>query len=389
MKLFFRMLFFTVLIGCSLIRAAAVSAQHYKVIVADGNEDERDRIARDLESRFAVYNKLFRFESALLDAPLRVQVFLNTNAYDEYVSARLGETIPGAVYIHYGQKDKRELVINRFSADEERALPYQAFIQYLRAFVPNPPAWMREGFAVYFSALNFSPEGNMIYEENLSWLGTVKSLGPDAPSLEAVLFAGSGGTADADPRLQENFPAQSWAAVSFFLNNGNEDYFRSLTESFMLLSAAAAAAENAETIAKRIFRWSDAETMNRDYLSSLASRKPFPELMEEGQRAYAAKDRMTAEFAFYGALDQRPGHYAPYYYLGLLAYENNEFDLAEQYYLSSRECGADEALVSYALGINAAAARRSEDAVDFLRHAAEAAPEKYKTKAENLISKLR
>jgi tetratricopeptide (TPR) repeat protein len=129
--------------------------------------------------------------------------------------------------------------------------------------------------------------------------------------------------------------------------------------------------------------------MNRDYLAYLASRRTFPELMEQGQKAYAAKDPMTAELAFFDALDQRPAHYAPYYYLGLLAYGNREFDLAEQYYLSSREYGVDRALVSYALGVNAAGAGRSEEAIEFLRQAADAAPERYREKAESLISRLR
>ncbi|GHT67180.1 hypothetical protein FACS1894110_12180 [Spirochaetia bacterium] len=381
MKNFFKLLFFIMLIGYGPGRPATAAAQHYKVIVADGSGNEGTLIARELESRFEAYNKLFRFSSALLENPLKVQVFLNTDSYDEYVSAHLGETKQGAVYIHYNQKEKRELVINRGSADESKALPYQAFIQYLRAFVPNPPLWMREGFAIYFSALNFSPEGEMVYEENPAWLGTVKALGSNAPPLEAILRAGSGGT--------QSWAALSWAAASFFMDSGNGDYLRSLEESFMLLSDTATAAENTGKTANRIFQWSGAETMNQDFLSWLASRKTFAELMEEGQRAYAGKDPSTAELVFYRALDQRPGHYAPYYYLGLLAYENNEFNLAEQFYLSSREYGADEALVSYALGVNAAAAGRSKDAIDFLRQAAEAAPEKYKAKADDLISRLR
>ncbi|GHV52469.1 hypothetical protein AGMMS49579_09780 [Spirochaetia bacterium] len=389
MRNFFKILFFIMLIGYG---PATAAAQHYKVIIADGNGNEGTLIAREMESRFEAYNKLFRFSSALLENPLKVQVFLNTDSYDEYVSARLGETRPGAVYIHYNQKEKRELVINRGSSDESKALPYQAFIQYLRAFVPNPPLWMREGFAIYFSTLNFSPEGEMSYEENLSWLGTVKALGSNAPPLEAILRADGGGTgpsgeeADVDPHLRS---ALSWAAASFFMDSGNGDYLRSLEESFMLLSDTATAAENTGKTANRIFRWSGAETMNRDFLSWLASRKTFAEFMEEGQRAYADKDPAAAELAFSRALDQKPGHYAPRYYLGLLAYENNNFDLAEQLYLSSREYGAEEALVSYALGINAAAAGRSKDAVDFLHRAAEAAPEKYKARAEDLISRLR
>lgn len=393
MRVFFRILFFITLIGYGIGFPASAAAQQsrapapqsvplaqYYEVSSDGGDGEA--VARELEGRFAVYNRLFRFDPSLIKSPLKVRVIRDTKAYDEYISARLGGSRGGAVYLHYNQAERRELVINRGSADEEKVLPYQAFVQYLRAFIPNPPSWMREGFAIYFSTLTFSPDGELAYEENLSWLETVKNLGGKTLPLERILLADQNS-------FPENFPALSWALVSFFLNSGNADYFRSLVESFMLLNGTAAAGENAEAAAKRIFLWSDGETMNRDYLSYLASRKTFLELMEEGQKAYANKDPMTAELAFYSAQDQKPGHYAPYYYLGLIAYENNEFDAAEQFYLSSLQRGADKALVSYALGINAASAGRSKDAIDFLRQAAEAAPEKYKAKADDLISRLR
>jgi hypothetical protein len=381
------MLFFMLLIGFGLNRPAAeeIQAKHYEV---SGDGDDTEALAREMESRFAVYNKLFRFDPALLKAPLKVRVIRDANAYDEYVSSRLGGSRGGAVYLHYNQADRRELVINRSGArsmggpDGEKALPYQAFIQYLRAFIPNPPSWMREGFAIFFNTLLFSPAGELVYEENLSWLQAAKNLGGKTPPLEAILLADQKG-------FPENFQSLSWALVSFFLNSGNEDYFRSLVESFMVLSGTASAAENAEAAAKRIFLWSDGETMNRDYLSYLASRRTFAELMEEGQKAYAAKDPVSAELAFSTALDQQPAHYAPYYYLGLLAYEGNNFNEAEQLYLLSLQYGADRALVSYALGINAASAGRNKEAVDFLRQAAEAAPDRYGKKVGALILRLK
>jgi hypothetical protein len=384
-KKFFKTLFFIVMIGCCLGRPVSARAQQplppTQYYEAAAGSDDAESVVRELESRFSVYNKLFRFDPSLIKSPLKVRVIRDTKAYDEYVSARLGGSLSGAVYLHYREPDRRELVINRFSIDEKKALPYQAFIQYLKAFIPDPPSWMKEGFASYFNTLLFSPAGELVYEENLSWLPAAKNLGAKTPP-EAILLADKQG-------FPENFQSLSWALVSFFLNSGNEDYFRSLVESFMVLSSTASAAENAEAAAKRFFLWSDAETMKGDYLSYLASRKTFLELMEEGQKAYAAKDPAMAELAFSSALNQKPGHYAPYYYLGLIAYENNRFTEAEQLYLFSLQYGADRALVSYALGINAASAGRNKDAVDFLRQAAEAAPEKYREKAESLILRLK
>jgi hypothetical protein len=83
------------------------------------------------------------------------------------------------VYIHYRREERRELVLNYGAAGTEllpRALPYQAFIQYLRAFVPQPPSWIQKGFAIYFSGLSFSAGGEIDYRENLSWLDQARAV---------------------------------------------------------------------------------------------------------------------------------------------------------------------------------------------------------------------
>jgi hypothetical protein len=365
-----------------------VSSRHYELSGGAGaaaespaDAGEMEAFAREMEGRFSVYTQLFRFDPARLDAPMKVRVIKDTADYNSYVSSRLGGPRPGAVYIHYQDAARRELVVNRGGADEIRVLPYQAFVQYLRSFIPSPPSWLREGFAIYFTTLGYSPAGELGYTENLSWLESAKAMGNRVPPLESILLADQAG----EP---ENFRALSWALVSFFLNSGNEEYFRSLLESFMLLSPAADAAQNARITAEHLGRWGDFTQMRTDFLSYLDSRKTFLEFMTEGETAYAAKDAFTAEYSFTSAMNQKPEHYAPYYYLGLLAYENGRHDQAEQYYRQSIENGADRALVLYALGINAISAGKSSDAVTFLRQAAELSPERYRAKAEDLIKKL-
>ncbi|MDR2103210.1 MAG: hypothetical protein LBP42_03795 [Treponema sp.] len=355
----------------------------YYEIYSDGGRADAEALARELEGRFIIYNRLFRFNPRNLEAPLKVRAYRNEEAYNSYVSARLGTNRPGAVYLHYNQSNRRELIIHRGSGGEKHLIPHQAFIQFLRAFVPNPPTWLREGFAIYFSTLTFNAEtGALDYEENLSWLETVKNLQADLPSPEAILLADIRGT-------PEHIQSLSWALVSFFLNSGNEEYFRTITESFMLLSASASAAGNSEAVFKHITLWTDPETLERDYRVYISTRKTFGELLEEGRQAYALKDQVTAELAFMSALDQRPTHYAPYYYLGLLAYEEKNYNIAEHYYRSALQYGADPALISYALGVNAAAAGQRETAINFLEQAAAAAPERYRQRVAEILSSLR
>jgi hypothetical protein len=365
--------------------APILRTSHYAIIAETGAENAAEPLSRELELHFDVYNRLFHFDPSSLEEPLKVRVFTEPSAYDAYVTARVGQKRPGAVYLHYNQRERRELAVCRGSAEEPSMLAHQAFVQYFRGFIPNPPAWMREGFAIYFGGLRFDPAGGLLkYEENLAWLEQVKALGKNAPAIRDLMRADYAGLA-----VPANFQICSWALVSFFLNNGGEDYFRTLVESFMILSPSATAADNSLAVLKRMDLWTDPAAVERDYGAYLDSRRTFADLMEEGRRAYTARDPVTAELCFLSALNQRPTHYAPYYYLGLIYYEEKNYDMAEEYYHSSLEYGADEALVSYALGINAFSAGRGDDATSWLEKAAAANPEKYKARAGELINRLK
>lgn len=354
-----------------------VRTKHFEVITDTG---DGETLARQMEDRFAVYNKLFRFDPAGAAWPLRVRAFQDQKLYDGYVSSRLGALKSGAVYLHYHQAEKRELVIHLGSDALGEVLPYQAFIQYIRAFISNPPAWIREGFAVFFSTISFNEEGKLSYEENLAWLETVKNM-KELPSPQAIMMADALG-------MPDNFQSLAWSLVSFLLNSGKRDYLRTVTDSFMLLSDTRTAEENAVEVMERIYLWNNMDDIAADYREYLNSRKSFSELLAEGQQAYAAGDPKKAESAFRSALEQRPTHYAPWYYLGLLAYDANDPDSAEQHYRSSIRYGADLALVLYAMGLNSATAGRYSEAKEFLRQAAETSPSRYQEKAQDLILQL-
>ncbi|GMO49284.1 MAG: hypothetical protein Ta2G_06060 [Termitinemataceae bacterium] len=388
MKRYFGILLFGLAVVFSAVAQSPIRVEvrnQYFDVVSDGGSYDAETLCRELELRFEVYNRLFRFNANDLTEPLRVVAFADKTAYDNYVATKLeGVTRPGAVYLHYNQVERRELVVHRGSEDEARMLPHQAFIQYLRAFIPYPPTWMREGFAIYFNTLRFDKESRELrYEENLAWLETVKNLGKGHPSLESVFLAELKGQ-------PEYFQATSWALVSFFLNSGgNGEYFRTLTESFMLLSATKSGGENAQSVLERLTSWTDLETMRRDYDSYIDSRKTFAELVDLGQKSYTGKQLGEAEQYFLAALYQKPTHYAPYYYLGLLSYEDKNYDMAERYYRSALTYGADSPLVNYALGINAATAGRNSEAITYLQEAANQSPERYKDRAEQIIIRLK
>ncbi|MCL2832274.1 MAG: hypothetical protein FWD78_03805 [Treponema sp.] len=385
----------------AIIPAAGLAAQtdyaqfyktdHYELYAMEGAENGLPSLGKELELRFEVFNQLFRFGA--LAAPLRVRVFIDSAAYDDYVKARLGTTRPGAVYLHYNQSERRELVVLRGSPEEASMVAYQSFIQFLRGYIRNPPSWMREGFAIYFNSIKFDPVTETLkYEENLTWLETLKGLGDkilhpkDIMLRDTIVYNESSASSTTAGFFSQDFQICSWALVSFLLNSG--DYFRTLTESFMVLSPIAAAGENSTAVLDRFSMWTDMDQLDRDFFAYLDSRRTFNELMDAGRYYYDAKNLMNAEMAFMSAIDLRPANYAPYYYLGLIYYEDQEFDMAEDFYKLSMEYGADEALVNYALGINAASAGRNSDAITWLQNAADLNPDRFKERADDLISKL-
>jgi tetratricopeptide (TPR) repeat protein len=267
-------------------------------------------------------------------------------------------------------------------------LAHQSFIQFLRGHIPNPPTWIREGFGIYFNSLTYDPQEQVLrYEENLAWLDTVKGLGINLLYPRQILLADTMANSGTAGQYSRNLQICSWAFVSFLLYS--EEHYRTLTESFMVLSSHNTAEENSLAVTERFSLWTDFSVMDREYADYLDSRKTFTELIAEGRRYYDSGNAETAELYFLAASDLRPAHYAPYYYLGLLYFDANLYDAAEGYYLLALEHGADQALVSYALGINAVSAGNNNAARTWLERAAALDPARYRTRAQDLIQRLR
>lgn len=381
MKRFALSIFAFLLMTAAAVSETVVVGERYEVR-SDLSESETRALAREMDRRFEVYNGLFRFDPSRLPGKLKVRAFAEKKSFDDYLWTTLGEPREGACYLHYSRPERSELVVFERSGG---VFPHQAFIQFLRAFIPQPPIWMREGFAVVFDPLAYDPGRDAFqFEENLAWLETVKKWGEDAPKLESILAADESGGLWA-----ERLVPAAWSLASFLLNSDDEEYRRFLYESFLLLKPELSAAENARVVAARGAAWIDAVRAQTDYESYLRSRRTFAELIEDGRAAYAAKKPEDAEKAFMGAAELKQNHYAPYYYLGLLAYEKKEFGIAEERYKKAMEFGADEALCAFALGVNAAADGRAGQAREYLERAKRVAPSRYAAKVDELLAKLR
>lgn len=355
---------------------------------SDAGQESAAALAATLEGLFDVYNEYFRFDETTLKAPLTVRSFTQKADFDAYLSKIIGETKDDFVYLHYPTAERSELVIfaKEDASDFASSLAHQAFVQYIKAFVHEPPLWLREGFAVFFEKSGADASGAVAYAENSTWLETIKLLKSQGTlyTLDKLMVMTE---EEARTGLDVFYP-QSWAVVSFFMNSPDKRYNRFLWDSLSILDPDATLDGNQTAVRDFFLRWHSAAQAETDFATFLDSQKTFAELVTEGVKAYGDKDMDTASELFEQALVKNSSNYIPHYYLGLIAYANNDYAKAENYYVAALGLGADQAITNYALGINAFASNRFEEAKAFLEKAKTGDPERYTAKVDELLARI-
>lgn len=372
-------------------RTFEVASDHYRV-VSEVSEEHAGEIADLMEAMMELYNRQFRFAVDELETPLRVRVFANRERYNTYLRRILGETRNGVVYLHYGDPAKSELVgFHTTTEDLSRSYIHQSFIQFLRTFIPNPPLWIREGFAVHFEASVYDAEfGAAVFRENLAWLDTLKDiLDGNAPGLTAIPLDDILTLSVDDARnAVDVFYPQAWGMVNFLLNAERPETNRILWDSLSALSPHATREENDQLVYRRAFRWANRDALEEEFLSYVASRRTFRGWVEYGVAGFEAGDHGAAERAFVQAINLRTDNHVPYYFLGLINYDRGNFGLADYYYQQALATGADRGVTLFALGVNAYAANRFDDAIAYLESTIEA-DFRYRDRAEDLLLRIR
>jgi tetratricopeptide (TPR) repeat protein len=363
------------------------STDHY-VVLSEMGQDRAVALSRQLEALFGLYDGFFRYDPEGLKAKLSVREFRDKASFDIYMTQIVGQSKDDFVYLHYPSPERSELLV--FPKDEpdfSASLAHQGFVQFLKAFVPNPPLWIREGVAVSFeSAVWDDAAGRLSFPENLAWLETVKSLKERSllMGLDKLLSIGQD---EARAELDVFYP-QAWALASFLTNSEDKAYNRLLWDSVAALKKDASLEDNQAAVAKIVSTWYGSAAVETAFAGYLADRKTFPELVADGVRKYADKSWEEASAAFSSAKSMNQASYVPDYYLGLIAYAQNQFDSADAYYKQALALGCDPAITNYALGVNAYAQNRLDDAKGFLVTAKDASPDRYGEKVDSLIAKI-
>ncbi|MFW5785596.1 MAG: tetratricopeptide repeat protein [bacterium] len=367
-----------------------VESDNYRVLSQVG-VNHAARTASKLEAMLQLYNSYFHFDIDELDAKLRVRIFESKSDFDSYLNRVIGETREDFIYLHYNDLARSELVGYYVEGEEfDYSLTHQNFVQYMRAFIANPPLWLREGFAVFFEQSQYDSDFETVaYRENLAWLGTLKDLvqGNTDASLIPMEQMLTIDIETARERINVFYP-QAWGMVSFLVNADSRDVNRILWDAISALHPSASMEENARRINERALKWVDTEFLQETFVDYVMERKSFKGLVEEGMDLYADAEIRTAEEAFVKATKLRDDNYIPFYYLGLINYDKGNYDLADFYYQEALNRGADEPLTYYALGVNAFAANRFDAAENFLQEVTAAGDTVYRQDAEELLDRI-
>lgn len=386
-------------LGIALLLALPILAQdsadiyeseHYRIRSFLGLE-HAEELATQLEALAVLYNDYFHFDMDSLEHKLRVQVFSSRDEFDRYLTRLIGETRDEFVYLHYSDVTRSELVgFADLENPYDSSIAHQGFIQFLRSFVANPPLWIREGFAVYFENAEFDPNFNAaINKENLSWLETLKDILFGARSSEALtpeqVLALDVQTAREHINV---FYPEAWAVVNYLINSPVRSHNRILWDSIAALKASADLEENSAKVLEAAFRWVPQGDLLDSFVAYFAEKKTYAELITAGVEAYEAARPDQAESYFVQAIDRQDTSFVPHYYLGLINYDRGNYALAQYNYEVALDMGAEPALTYYALGVNAFADSRFDEAEEFLLATAELDPNAFGDKVGLILDRL-
>jgi tetratricopeptide (TPR) repeat protein len=363
--------------------------ERYTVISEVGQADA-DKLASTLESYFALYDSYLHFDPAILTSRLQVRAFATKAAFDAYLTQVIGSTKDDFVYLHYPTLERSELLIyaKDDAEDYELSLAHQAFVQFIKAFAPGAPLWLREGFAVYFEQSRFdAATGVAAYAENLSWLETVKSYRTEQSLISVGDFL-SLSADEAKQKLQVFYP-QSWAFVAYLLESSDKASNRFLWDIVSKLARDKDADATQSAVYALAKTWPGIDALSAGFDGYLEQKRTFPEMVSYGISLYNDKNYEEAAKVFKAATEVNKANHVPFYYLGLIAYYQKDYAMAEVDYQQSLSLGCDPGIANYALGVNAFVMGRSEDARSYLALAKEAAPAEYGSKADEVLARIK
>ncbi len=389
--------FIVALLICAAMPLAAQEAklfttvsEHYRVS-SETSQSQAEEVSRRMEACLRMYNDLFHFDLSLLPVKLNVKLMRDMASFNAYLTKVLSQTRTDFVFIAYSDPEKSELLC--FPKEEKAfssSLVHQGCIQFLKAFIANPPVWLREGAASALEAAVWDPKSSTYTPKpNYGALEELKSIlwgeSPQKLIPFSDFLARSRELAQAQADV---FYPQAWGLVHFLLAAPDKTYNRMLWDAISAIDPKAGLEENSQRVRSRAFSWVSEEKLRQDFESFILSLRTAGELVRDGVDAYGKGDFANAEQALARSVELEPANGPAWYYLGLVAYSKKDYAKAEDMYMKAFQLGTNAALINYAVGVNAFAAGKLDAAAKYLKMARDADKAAYGDKVDALLKRI-
>lgn len=370
------------------VKLYVAESAHYRVS-AETSQAQADEVARRMEAALRLANDIFHFELEKKPAKMRVRIFRDEAAFNEYLKPIAAGTRTDFVFLAYPDPEKSELLC--FPREEKlfsSSLIHQAVVQLTRTHVANMPLWLREGVAAYLEAAVWdATAATYLARPNLVWLEPLRAAlrGQTAIVPLADLLAFTREMAQA--KLDVFYP-EAWGLVHFLLNSNDRAHNRILWDAISSLDASASLEENSRAVRRRAFDWLGVEKVFLDFTTYALAMKNAADLARDGAAWYAKGALDEAEASLRASVELDPAGVTALYYLGLVAYARRDFAAAEAWYRRAYDAGAGAGLINYALGVNAFAAGSYDASSKYLQLARDAEPDAYAEKVGALLKRI-
>jgi len=342
------------------------------IILSEVSEQDSQEISRKMEILYRFFNQFFHFPDPGAREKLRVRIYRNRMSYNNYLLSLINTTRNGFTYLHYGLPQRNELV-GFISEDEnvQKTLIRQAFIQFIRYALPNTPAWIREGFAMYFENIKITTNYNKLkvtYKQSENWAELVRKImqrtSDRLPITINTLLRADKAYIE---QYADTFYPLAWGLVSFLIEIKEKQYNRFLWEALADMKKKNSYEENVNAILQHALIWLDQKKMGQDFLSFLKNINTFQSLIDKGILLYQQKNMDEALQIFQKANTREPSNFTPYYYQGIIYYNLGDYIKAEQLLIKAKNRGLQQDLANYAFGLNAHAQGDREKAIRYLK----------------------
>ncbi len=328
-----------------------------------------------LDTCYERFNSVFHFDSEGPGFKYPVSLFSDENEYRNYVAEKTGSARPKSdtVFLRYSAIAKSEVAAIVSPANKNTFIR-QLFTQYIYSFISNPPAWLCNGFSLYFEEYENAFESPWLEPAKALYLNENKRI-PVQLMLEATK----------DTYTPDVFLPQTWLFVTFLMQT---PYARDSRFLYDGLVAAEKNYSDTDCFIEYYNKWIDNQQFQKDYDEFVKSLHSVKEDLSAGIKAYSNRQNEEAKRLFLRVLQAQANNYTASYYLALTAYTEKNYKEADQWYKRALQDGADPALVNWGLGASAYADRRFEEGRVYLLKAKQLDEATYGKKVDDLIQQM-